>query len=198
MIYTIYYITLCNITITTYYYSIFICIYYYSTMGMLSHVSSLQSHELQPTRLLCPWNFLGRNAGASCHFLPQGILPDPGIKPLSPALVGRFFTTSTTWEAHYSTIILCIYYSTNYAMLTIIPHYIILHILCNIIQVCWIYLGWSRLPLCPISFSLHLDVSKEPLHFPHLILFLCSLTLPVTVLFSSCRSHKLQGHLFLH
>ena len=32
----------------------------------------------------------------------SGDLPDPGIKPkslLSPALAGRFFTTSTTWEA---------------------------------------------------------------------------------------------------
>ena len=34
---------------------------------------------------------------------PPGDLPDPGIKPeflTSPALAGRFFTTSTTWEAH--------------------------------------------------------------------------------------------------
>ena len=33
---------------------------------------------------------------------PPGYLPDPGIKPasfMSPELAGRFFTTSTTWEA---------------------------------------------------------------------------------------------------
>ena len=32
---------------------------------------------------------------------PPGDLPDPGIKPasvMSPALAGRFFTTSATWE----------------------------------------------------------------------------------------------------
>ena len=32
---------------------------------------------------------------------PPGDLPDPGIEPMSlksPALAGRFFTTSTTWE----------------------------------------------------------------------------------------------------
>ena len=32
-----------------------------------------------------------------------GYLPNPGIKPVflrSPALASRFFTTSTTWEAH--------------------------------------------------------------------------------------------------
>ena len=36
-------------------------------------------------------------------FPPPGDLPDPGIEPMSlmsPALAGRFFTTSTTWEAH--------------------------------------------------------------------------------------------------
>ena len=33
---------------------------------------------------------------------PQKDLPDPGIEPMSltsPALAGRFFTTSATWEA---------------------------------------------------------------------------------------------------
>ena len=33
---------------------------------------------------------------------PPGDLPDPGIEPvylLSPALAGRFFTTSAAWEA---------------------------------------------------------------------------------------------------
>ena len=33
---------------------------------------------------------------------PPEDLPDPGIEPVSltsPALAGRFFTTSTTWEA---------------------------------------------------------------------------------------------------
>jgi len=33
-----------------------------------------------------------------------GNLSDPGIEPVSftsPALAGRFFTTSTTWEAPY-------------------------------------------------------------------------------------------------
>ena len=26
-------------------------------------------------------------------------LPNPGVEPMSPALAGGFFTTSTTWEA---------------------------------------------------------------------------------------------------
>ena len=36
-------------------------------------------------------------------FPSPGDLSDPGIKSMSltsPALAGRFFTTSTTWEAH--------------------------------------------------------------------------------------------------
>ena len=31
-----------------------------------------------------------------------GDRPDPGIKPMSPALAGDFFTTSATWEGHVS------------------------------------------------------------------------------------------------
>ena len=42
-------------------------------------VKSLQSchilrpYELQPARLLCPWNFPGKNTGVGCHALLQGI-----------------------------------------------------------------------------------------------------------------------------
>ena len=39
---------------------------------------SLQPHGLQPTRLLCPWNSLGRNCGAGCHSLLWGIFPTRG------------------------------------------------------------------------------------------------------------------------
>ena len=56
-----------------------------------------------PMKLLCPWNFPGKNTRGGCHFLLQGALPNPGIRPkslVSPALVGGFFTTRTTWEAH--------------------------------------------------------------------------------------------------
>ena len=43
-------------------------------------------HGLQPARLLCPWNSPGKSTGVGSHSLLQGILPDPGIKPKSPAL----------------------------------------------------------------------------------------------------------------
>ena len=32
------------------------------------------------------WDFPGKNTGVGCHFFSPGDLPDPGIKPESPAL----------------------------------------------------------------------------------------------------------------
>ena len=66
------------------------CCYY---LIAKSHPPLLQPHGLQPARLLCPWNFPGKNPGVGCHFLLQGDLPDPWIRPMSPALAGGFFTT---------------------------------------------------------------------------------------------------------
>ena len=43
--------------------------------------NSLQPHGLQPARLLCPWNSLGKNTRVSCHFFLQGIFPTQGSKP---------------------------------------------------------------------------------------------------------------------
>ena len=33
----------------------------------------------------------------------MGDLPDPGMEPESPALAGRFFTISNTWEVYSKT-----------------------------------------------------------------------------------------------
>ncbi|MGE2757601.1 hypothetical protein, partial [Escherichia coli] len=32
-------------------------------------------------RLLCPWDFPGKNTGVGCHFLLQGIFPTQGSNP---------------------------------------------------------------------------------------------------------------------
>ena len=45
---------------------------------------SPQPYGLQPTRLLCPWDSLGKNTGEGVPCPPPGDLPDPGIKPRSP------------------------------------------------------------------------------------------------------------------
>ena len=62
----------------------------------------LPVYGLSPTRLLYAWDSPGKKTGVGCHFLLQGNLPNPGIKPTSlrsPVLAGGFFTTSATWEA---------------------------------------------------------------------------------------------------
>ena len=43
--------------------------------------------------------FSRREYWSGWSFPPPGDLPDPGIEFVPPALAGRFFTTSTTWEA---------------------------------------------------------------------------------------------------
>ena len=63
---------------------------------------SLQPHGLQPARPLRPWDSPSKNSGAGCHAFLRGIFLTQGIESaslMSPALAGRFFTTSATWEA---------------------------------------------------------------------------------------------------
>ena len=54
---------------------------------------SLRPHGLWPSRLLCPWDFPGKNIGLGCHFLLQATLLTQGSNPsipAPPALSGRF------------------------------------------------------------------------------------------------------------
>ena len=55
---------------------------------------SLQPCGLQPTRLLHPWDFPGKNTGAGCHFLLQGIFPNQVSRT-----AGRCFSFWATREA---------------------------------------------------------------------------------------------------
>ena len=41
----------------------------------LSHVRPFVTPWTIAARLLCPWDFLGKNTGVGCHFLLQGIFP---------------------------------------------------------------------------------------------------------------------------
>ena len=45
----------------------------------LDFACSLQSHELQPARLLCPWDSSGKNTGVDCHALLLGISLTRGL-----------------------------------------------------------------------------------------------------------------------
>ena len=51
---------------------------------MLNHSvvsDSLWPHGLKPSRLLCPWDFPGKNTRMGCHFLLQRIFPTQGLNP---------------------------------------------------------------------------------------------------------------------
>ena len=59
------------------------------SMIVLSHSvvsDSVQSHGLQPTRLLYQWRFSRQEYQSGLPCPPSGDLPNPEIKPMSPAL----------------------------------------------------------------------------------------------------------------
>ena len=62
---------------------------YISTLcAVLSHSvmsDSLRPYGLFPARFLCPWGFSRQEYWSGLPFPPPGHLPDPGIKPRSPA-----------------------------------------------------------------------------------------------------------------
>ena len=69
-----------------------------------SHPTLLPPHGLYNlTRLLSPWDFLGKNTGVGCHFLLQGIFPtrDQTCLYYVSCTGSRFFATSATWEAPF-------------------------------------------------------------------------------------------------
>ena len=50
---------------------------------------SLQPRGLEPTRLLRPWDFPGKNTGVGCHFLLQGIFPTQVLRARLGMLLWR-------------------------------------------------------------------------------------------------------------
>ena len=61
--------------------------------------NSLCHYELQPTRLLGPWDSPGKNTVVGCHFLLQGIFPNQGSK-LGPLHCRQILYHCVTREAH--------------------------------------------------------------------------------------------------
>ena len=55
--------------------------------------------DCSPPRLLCPWDFLGKDTGVDCHFLLQGSFQPRDWTQVS-CTEGRFFTDWATREAH--------------------------------------------------------------------------------------------------
>ena len=75
---------------------------------MLSHFSRVQLFAILYTvahQASLSMGFPRQEYWSGLPFPPPGDLPDPGIKPESPALAGGFFTC-VTCEAHFSCLIL--------------------------------------------------------------------------------------------
>ena len=62
--------------------------------------NSLQSHGLEPTRLLYPWNSPGKNIGLGCHSLLQGTFLIQGSKVGSPALQAGSLPSEPTGKSN--------------------------------------------------------------------------------------------------
>ena len=68
---------------------------------MLSHVQLFAAPWTVAHQAPLSMEFSKQEYWSGLPFPTPGDLPDPGIKPTSfasPALAGRFFTTSATWE----------------------------------------------------------------------------------------------------
>ena len=85
------------------------CCFSYSVM-----FNCLQPHGLQLSRFLCSWDFLGKHTGVGRHFLLQGVLPNPGIKPAAPSMSPVLQTDSLPLSQIYgvhSRFLLVIYFT---------------------------------------------------------------------------------------
>ena len=83
---------------------------YSYSVWVLSPVQLCEPHGLQPARLLCPWNFPGKNTGSGLPLPPlqvnQGWNPSLGSiasckSPAPLASAGGFFYHWAIWEAHF-------------------------------------------------------------------------------------------------
>ena len=83
--------------------SLYICI-----CVALSRFSHFWPDSSRPSRLLCPWDSLGKNTGVGCHALLQRLFPSQGLsmRLLQLLLASRFFTTEPLgkplyiWKTH--------------------------------------------------------------------------------------------------
>ena len=62
---------------------------------------SFQSRGPEPTTLLCPWNFPGKNTGVGCHFLLQGffLTQDPTWVSWISCIGRGVLYSCATWES---------------------------------------------------------------------------------------------------
>ena len=76
-----------------------VCVYVY--VSVLSNIRLLANPQTVGHQAPLSMGFSKQEYWSGLPFPPSGDLPNPGIKLMSlvsPALAGRFFTTSATWE----------------------------------------------------------------------------------------------------
>ena len=96
--YYITYILRINLSINTKFIIAWVCVY--SVASVMS--AFLQPPGLQPTKILCPWDFPDKNTVVGCHFLLQGIFwsKDWTSVSCSSCTAHRFFTTEPPGKPH--------------------------------------------------------------------------------------------------
>ena len=85
---------------------------------------SLRPQELYLAKLFCPWDFPGKNTGAGCHSLLQGIFPTQGWEPsfpASPALAGRALPLSHL-GSHQQLLVKFKWYKKGFSLLLCVVH----------------------------------------------------------------------------
>ena len=84
--------------------------YYYMSFLFTHSCPILWPHWLEPTGLLCPWDFSRQEYWHGYLFPPLGDLPDPGIEPGSPALpVDSLLTEPPRKKFTCIQFIICVY-----------------------------------------------------------------------------------------
>ena len=84
------------------------CLVRLSLFSRLVVSDSLRPHGLLPTRLLCLWDFPGRNTGVGCHFLLQGNLSSRNNSRLFPLAQDRNTVRMTNWHLTQLAFIECL------------------------------------------------------------------------------------------
>ena len=81
--------------------SVCVCVCVCVCVKSLQSCPTLCEPSDYPARLLCPWDFPGKNTGVGSHSLLQGIFQTQGsnLHLMSLELAGEFFTNRASWEA---------------------------------------------------------------------------------------------------
>ena len=76
------------------------CAVCYAVVSRFSHARLLQPYELEPAKLLCPWDSPGKNTGVGCCDPLQGIFLTQELNRYL-CIAGRFFIHWSTWETQH-------------------------------------------------------------------------------------------------